>query len=366
MSTALQIHDLSTLEASTAQLPLVGYTVFWRLAGLRVTHAALAQALQHAGFAPYLPDPPTPRVALRRALAAWLRTQQLTRQAARRAAPATLPVLAEPEDEGQRRTLIRVINRAGDAHLVFALVAEDVDFPVLGLHYGTALRILLHKQTGAMICTTAAEGEIAAQRESQHVAAALQPYWEQYRTLHLADDLAQLLRGILGGLQAVPLRQAGGVYFVSRTCQEPLERLRELLSGLPHDPEQAPFLCALGVPDVRETRRSLGRAVHAGLLDELKGLERDLAELQQQAGQVRAQTVTQRLLTYRRMKEKANLYRELLACQQGEIQGALGVLETAAQQLLTRAEQTPVRAGAVQAAPRMRTAPPDALASGFR
>jgi len=192
----------------------------------------------------------------------------------------------------------------------------------------------LHKQTGAMICTTAAEGEIAAQRESQAVAAALLPYWEQYRTLHLADDLAQLLRGILGALQAVPLRQAGGVYFVPRSRCEPLGRLRALLSGLPHEPGQAPFLCALGVPDVRETRRSLARAVHAGLLDELKGLEHDLAELQQQAGLVRAQTVTQRLLTYRRLKEKAQLYRDLLDCQQGEIQGAVGALEHAAQQLL--------------------------------
>ena len=44
--------------------------------------------------------------------------------------------------------LIRVINRAGGEHLVYALVAEDIDFSALGLSYGTALRILLYKKSG--------------------------------------------------------------------------------------------------------------------------------------------------------------------------------------------------------------------------
>jgi len=54
----------------------------------------------------------------------------------------------EENDGGRRRPLIRVINRAGGEHLVYALVAEDIDFSALGLSYGTALRILLHKKSG--------------------------------------------------------------------------------------------------------------------------------------------------------------------------------------------------------------------------
>jgi hypothetical protein len=38
--------------------------------------------------------------------------------------------------------LIRVINRAGRDHLVYALVAEDIDFSVLGMSYGTALEAI--------------------------------------------------------------------------------------------------------------------------------------------------------------------------------------------------------------------------------
>jgi hypothetical protein len=68
MHNGVNIRYLNGVEASTSQFPLIGYTVFWRLAGIRVSHPDLEQALQSAGFDNYLPDPPTPHVALRRAL----------------------------------------------------------------------------------------------------------------------------------------------------------------------------------------------------------------------------------------------------------------------------------------------------------
>jgi hypothetical protein len=75
-------------------------------------------------------------VALRRALAEWIRAKQ------RIARDLWLQQDYEEQNEndvGRRRTLIRVINRAGSGHLVYALVAEDIDFSMLGLSYGTAL-----------------------------------------------------------------------------------------------------------------------------------------------------------------------------------------------------------------------------------
>jgi hypothetical protein len=46
--------------------------VLWRLHGLRVKHDQLKDALDRAGFLDFLPDPPTPRKSLRRALQAWV------------------------------------------------------------------------------------------------------------------------------------------------------------------------------------------------------------------------------------------------------------------------------------------------------
>jgi hypothetical protein len=104
MRNGVNIRDLNGLEASTSQFPLIGYTVFWRLAGVRVSHLDLGQALQAACFDKYLPDPPTPRVALRRALAEWIRTKR------RIAKNLQLQQDDEDMDEnggGRQRTLIR-------------------------------------------------------------------------------------------------------------------------------------------------------------------------------------------------------------------------------------------------------------------
>jgi hypothetical protein len=73
----VNIRDPSGVEASTSQFSLIGYTVFWRLVGIRVSHPDLEQALQATGFDKYLPDPPTPRVALRRALADWIKNKTI-------------------------------------------------------------------------------------------------------------------------------------------------------------------------------------------------------------------------------------------------------------------------------------------------
>ncbi|HEX5082539.1 MAG TPA: DUF6744 family protein, partial [Blastocatellia bacterium] len=338
------IRDLNGLEAATSQLPLIGFTVLWRLEGIRVSHPDLEQALQAAGFEKYLPDPPTPRVALRRALAEWIKTKQRTAQ--------TLQFQPWVEDQeenggGRRRTLIRVIDRAGSEHLVYALVAEDIDFSALGLSYGTALRILLNKKTGEMICTTDAEGVIDAQRESQQLTDELMPYWRQYRDLFIARDLSQMVREIIGGMNAVSLRQAGGVYFVPESESDALFRLRQLIAGIPQTAGPGSFVCALGVPDAVEARRGLSKAVHAGLLDEINSLRSDLGRLGESGERLREKTVAQRLVIYKRLKAKAEMYQDLLGMRQDEIRAEIAGLEREAVNLLA-ADSVPLNSATSQ------------------
>jgi hypothetical protein len=103
MRNGVNIHDLNGVEAATSQLPLIGFTVLWRLEGIRVSHLDLEQALQASGFEKYLPDSPAPRVALRRALSEWIKTKQQT------ARTLQLQICDEDQDEnggGRRRTLV--------------------------------------------------------------------------------------------------------------------------------------------------------------------------------------------------------------------------------------------------------------------
>ena len=332
MLNGVDIRDLNGLEAATSQLPLIGFTVLWRLERVRVSHPDLEQALQSAGFEKYLPDPPTPRVALRRALAEWIRTKRQTARALQ------LQLGDEDQEENggsRRRTLIRVIDRAGSEHLVYALVAEDIDFSALGLSYGTALRILLNKKTGEMICTTDAEGVIDAQRESQQLTDELMPYWRQYRDLFIARDLSQMVREIIDGMNAVSLRHAGGVYFVPESERDSLFHLRQLIAGIPHVAGSESFVCALGVPDAVEARRGLSKAVHAGLLDEINSLRGDLGRLSESGDRLREKTIAQRLVIYKRLKAKAEMYQDLLGIQQDQVRTGIAGLEREALNLIS-------------------------------
>jgi uncharacterized protein DUF6744 len=345
MHNGVNIRDLNGVEASTSQLPLIGYTVFWRLAGIRVSHPSLEQALQATGFEKFLPVPPTPRVALRRALAEWIRAKQRIAWDLQHQHDDE----EKEDDSSRRRTLIRIINRAGSEHLVYALIAEDIDFSALGLSYGTALRILLHKKTGEMICTTDAEGVIDAQHESRRVADELAPYWRQYRDLFISRDLSQMMREIIDGMNAVSLRQAGGVYFVPASERDSLLRLRQLIAGIPKVAELDPFVCALGVPDAAEAKRGLSKAVHAGLLDEISSLQTDLSRLSESGDRLREKTISQRLIVYKRLKAKAEMYQELLGMRQDEVRASIAGLERDALTLLAT-DVVPITTSTTQSA----------------
>ncbi len=171
-------------------------------------------------------------------------------------------------------------------------------------------------------------------RESQQVTDELMPYWRQYRDLFIVRDLSEMMREIVDGMNAVSLRQAGGVYFVPASERDSLFRLRQLIAGIPQVAELDPFVCALGVADAVEAKRGLSKAVHAGLLDEISSLRGDLNRLIESGDRLREKTIAQRLVVYKRLKAKAEMYRELLGMRQDEVQLGIAALEREAINLL--------------------------------
>jgi len=139
-------------------------------------------------------------------------------------------------------------------------------------------------------------------------------------------------------MDAVNLRRGGGAYFVPISGRDSLIRLRQLIANIPQIPGLEPFICALGVPDAAETRRSLAKAVHAGLIDEINSLYADLKRLGEGGEHVREKTITQRLMIYQRIRAKAEMYQDLLGMQQDQVRISIGTLETEARNLLTLGE----------------------------
>lgn len=327
---------IEEVEQSTADLPLVGYTVFWRLGGIKVSHGALKEALDATGFGSYLPDPPTARIALRRAIVDWI-----GERAAAGAGPALLADEAEADDgPTMQRALLRVINQKGSEWLAFALVAEDVDFRKLGLRHGTSLRIILHKKTRTMLCTTTSNGVVEAGAESAQITRELGPHWDHYKDLLLSGDLSRMMRNIVAGIGAISLRKEGGLYFVPVAERDALERLRTLLAALPSTSSHGSYLCAMGVINRAQARRQLAAAVHQSFIDELGVLRTDLQRFTDaKNGTVKQETITERLATYKRIKAKVQTYADLLEMQQERIVSELDDLTALARAVVMQDDE---------------------------
>lgn len=336
MSTAVSLGDI---ERSTAHLPLIGYTAFWRLAGIRVQHTDLAAAVAAAGFPEFFPEPPSPRKALRRAIEAWLSSRALGGTGA----PVGVADESDGEDNELSATSSRVQERAlvrsitDKEWLVFAIVAEAVDLTALGLSYGTHVRVLYHKASGGVAITSEAEGAPALKVDAQSrwLTDEFLPYWQQYRTLHFSGDLSRMMRQIIGAMRSVSLRPNGGLYFVPVSQADALQRLSTLIESLPVAGDRIPFICAQGVLNRPEAVRRFSNALYEGLVDELNVLASDLARLTAgRAGSVKATTIAARLASYRQVREKVELFTDVLSRRTEHLLERLETLTTQARAIL--------------------------------
>ena len=155
---------MQALDRDYQQLPILGHIIWYGLTGIKTDRTTLLSLLKQHGFLDYAPEPPTDKLALQRALREWIRLRGATQHSA-----------GDEDEETATRALIRPINKRRAKYAVYAIVAEEVDFALLGLYHSTNLRILLEKlepeeraqRQPELICTTDAIGEIAAENEAR-------------------------------------------------------------------------------------------------------------------------------------------------------------------------------------------------------
>lgn len=363
---------LADIQRIQTPLQVLGFTVFWRLSGIRVKHSALKKALKAHGFEAFLPEPPSARKALRRALMHWMmeRTQkQIKKKRGKQRKRSGGRELDETDAaESGRNNLIRVINSRNSKYMAFGIVAEDVDFNELGLSYGTDLRIMLEKggrfqvqdkkkkkngdapeadatqaekKEGRLICTTEAQGKPEAVNESLDIAAQLQPFWQRYRNLHISSDLSRMMLRIIDSLGANSLRSGGGLYFVPAEQEAALDRFRSLLDSLPREGDYDPFICKIEVTDTKSTKIDLARAIHTSILDEVASMRTDLERFVDAPPRtVCRETVSDRLTQYQKLRDKVHVYTDLLNMRKTDLQEELNDLTRTAKSIIT-GDRTP-------------------------
>jgi len=153
-------------------------------------------------------------------------------------------------------------------------------------------------------------------------------YGETYR----ANEVRICIMNVLDACQAIIVRESGGVYFVPRTSLDVLARL-QTFCGQVHANAK---LTKLSILDVAGERKDMQVFAHAAIKGELDKLAADIEAIQAREGEtsVRDSTLERRLADYKRLREKARCYKDLLAIQTGEVEGGLRDLTAKVEKML--------------------------------
>ena len=311
-------------QSQSSTLPVLGSIVTWRVRGCSVTQRDLERRLRQSGLDSYIPKPPAPRVALRRAIIAWVKSGH---------SPSVggYDTGEDDSDAAPRKALIRYIS-TNKEWLTFGLILETVDRANLGLDYDTELRVFLNTHSDRIILSTDGIGQLdPAQLPPAHPSApALEAQWRHFKELHIAGDLSHLILRAVNDLSSMPLRHEGGVYFVPQANSARLVSLRTFVEGLANASGQLAYLIASPVIDEKEARRGLAQALHAGFMDQIATFESDFRDLRTKSTNTRQTTVEERIVQYRRFREKVETYADLLAFQQDDIRHGIAKLRAQA------------------------------------
>lgn len=327
---------------------LLGHIVMWRLGGIAVKHAALLNVLDAAGLAEFAPKEPTLVASIGRAVTAWVK-DRAELDGGPKLVSLNAQVAEDEEGTGRAtRSMIRKIDSKDSDWLVFSVITEDINLRALGLSYETDLRVLVHKTNLNMLVTATSYGEVDAESTRMiEVEQAIAAHWQYYKDLHTSGDLSRIVQTIVAGLDSVPLRKEGGVYFVPAKNTARIQTLNNLITTLPSAATQlnTSYFVALPQANVEGIRNQLAPAIKEGIMDELGSLRTVLQRFieQQKNGSVRAETIQSRLDQYARVAEKLDLHADILGFRRSAIQPDLDWLQAKALELQADPGKRPPR-----------------------
>lgn len=269
----------------------LGDLVWWTLSDASVGRTTLESIWAGAQLAKeLLPEPPTAEKALR--LAA--RTCQV----------------------GQAEHLIRLAKDEGD-ELVYAVVREHK--PGDGtLTHSQEARVGLNRVAGSLSTDAPAHSIVRAMEEA----------FQTHLAVHTADDVRRMLVRTLRSFAAVTLREGGGVYWVPRTYAAELRRLEGAVAKL--GSSQVSLVpvhhTAQGSQTLGEVARGSIEAELAALKEEIQAFEADPPD--------RPSTLERRLETFKGVRSRAQLYRDILRVQVEDLEAQLDSMAAKVQEML--------------------------------
>ena len=319
--------------------PVVGYVVTTVMRQIEVDHPTLDGILTDAGLIHLMPrDRPSSRVALRRAIAAWV-TWRLGRRVGDDTSDDEVDTsVAIRTGRGLKSAQLIRLTANTKEWLVFALVTEQPDIEALALQYATEVRFFLNKTDGRLLCSAESRGSVeAAMAEANRISREIEPFWERYRGQYRSSDISRIVVDALAEMQSVSVRDRGGVYFVPDAHAARLSTLGTALARMPTRTGEAPVMLQIPVPNIDVLQAQIRQAAEVDLQAQLDAAETDLTRFEDKtetSGTVRQTTVQARLAQYARLREQISLYVDTLGVRDERMTTTIDDLDRRAQRLL--------------------------------
>jgi hypothetical protein len=195
---------------------------------------------------------------------------------------------------GQRDRLIR-LGLDNEAEIVFAIVRESHD-DAGNVTYVQEARVRLDRTSEA----------INSDVTSHDIVQAVFAGFRMLRTTHTADDVRRAIVKALGTWVAVTLRDGGGIYWVPAVYAAELRRLQGAVEKIGASRVNVP------VHESQDANRALGAIATASLEAELAQLQAEIAAFVSSPPE-RTSTLTRRLEAFAALRDRAKLYRGVLA-----------------------------------------------------
>src|SRR6266702_1639755 len=247
----------------------LGDLIWWTLAEAKIDRSTLENIWSNAQLAPeLLPDPPTAEKAFK--------------TAAREAA------LGQPD------RLVRA-TKEDESDIVFAVVRETkhTDGSVT---YQQETRVILDRQAETVSSDVA----------GHDLAGVISTRFGELRSTHTPDDIRRAMMKALDACAAVTLRDHGGVYWVPAPYAETVRRLQGAIEKI-----GSSRVYLLPVHASADATRTLGDAAKLAIEDELAALKVEVEGFVASPPD-RVSTLVRRLDAFETLKQRAELYRQVL------------------------------------------------------
>ena len=268
----------------------LGDLVWWFLSDASINRVELESRWKHSQLAAdLLPEPPTAEKALKSAV--------------------------KECSSGHPDRLIR-LGYEDETQLTYGIVRESRS--LVGLTYVQEAKVSLDKVTQ----------KVATDDPHHNIASSVVAAYAKLRNVQSSDEVRRTLVKTLGSFSAVTLREGGGIYWAPRTSSEPLRRLQGFVEGL----GQSKFYL-VPVHDSVEGNKALGEVAKNSLETELAELAVEI-ELFKNEPPARASTLVNRLEAFQEIKDRAELYRTILAVNVADIDTGLNELAVTVEAML--------------------------------